>query len=289
MGYVESYFSSRVRGWQSLGWLPPGGRFIDFGAQELAGDPRTICADLAALGLDVDKVPRVAEVFRALGIDYVAIDVDTSNGAVFFDLNTQAPPSNWLGAFDFVNNAGTIEHLVYPLNALHVAHDIVKVGGVVCHSVPMLGHRKHGLFNLTPKFWSELMLANRYEPLETFIDFQDDDRAFGYTGFTLRDSAGNHLARTTVPNAWGNVTYRKTRSAPFIIPTDHLLFPLGGLVAADLQRNYERLAQARPVAPVVPLRPSGTVAASAGSIGQFLLWRLYVRVWLALKPLLPRW
>jgi hypothetical protein len=133
------------------------------------------------------------------------------------------------------------------------------------------------------------MLANRYEQLEAFIDFQDDDRAFGYSGFTLRDPAGNHLRQACVPNAWGHVTYRKTRAAPFIIPTDHLLLPLGGLCAADLRRNYDRLAQARAVAPAVPLRPTGSVAASVGSIGKFLLWKLYVRTWLALKPLLPRW
>jgi SAM-dependent methyltransferase len=135
MAHAETHFSSHVRVWQSRGWLPPGGRLIDLGAQEFAGDRRMICADLATLGIKIDTVPRVAEVYRALGIDYVAIDVDGFPGSVFFDLNAQAPPPNWLHAFDFVNNEGTIEHLVNPLNALHVAHDIVKVGGVVYHSV----------------------------------------------------------------------------------------------------------------------------------------------------------
>jgi hypothetical protein len=106
------------------------------------------------------------------------------------------------GAFDMVNNEGAIEHLVNPMNGLHVAHDLVKVGGVVHHSVSMHGHRKHGLFNATPKLWSELMLANRYQPLQAVIDFQEDDTSFGYTGFTVRDSAGRPSTTARASNAW---------------------------------------------------------------------------------------
>jgi SAM-dependent methyltransferase len=287
VAYSENYFSQRVRHWQAQGWLPQGGRLIDFGAQVLHGDPAVIRGELATLGISLDR-PTVADVYRALGVDYIAIDVDGSNGSLFFDLNTQAPPADWIGAFDMVNNEGTIEHLANPMNGLHVAHDLVKVGGVVCHSAPMVGHRKHGLFNPTPKMWSNLMLANRYQQLEALIDFQEDDPSFGYTDFTVRDRTGKHTSRATASNAWVHLAYRKTRDAPFAVPTDHLLFPLGQVVSADLSSNFERWAAARPVAPAHVLRPTGPLACALGSIAKFLAWKLSVGAWLAVKGLLPR-
>jgi SAM-dependent methyltransferase len=286
MGYRENYFQS-VRHWQSAGWLPPGGRLIDFGAQGFSGDPTAIKNDLAGLGIDLDR-PTVAEAYRALGIDYIAIDVDASNGSLFFDLNTQVPPPEWIGAFDMVNNEGTIEHLANPMNGLQVAHELVKVGGVVRHSVPMLGHRKHGLFNATPKLWSELMIANRYQCLEAFIDFQEDDPSFAYAGFIVRDNKGRPCSAAPASNAWVTLTYRKTRDAPFEIPTDHLLFPLGSVVAEDLRRNFEQWSAARPIAQAHPLRPSATVTASLASIVKFTAWKTSMWLWLGLKPLFPR-
>jgi hypothetical protein len=287
MGYRENYFSQRVRQWQLAGWLPQGGRLIDFGAQAFSGDPASIKNDLAGLGVKLDR-PTVADAYRALGVDYIAIDVDASNGSLFFDLNTQAPPPEWIGAFDMVNNEGTIEHLANPTNALHVSHDLVKVGGVVHHSVPMLGYRKHGLFNATPKMWSELMLANHYQPLEAFIDFGEDDVSFGYTGFTVRDSSKRPCDPPPASNAWVTLVYRKTRDRPFVIPTDHLLFPLGSVVAAELTRNFDRWAAARPVAQPHALRPSATVAASLASVVKFAAWKASAGVWLGLRRLIPR-
>jgi hypothetical protein len=84
----------------------------------------------------------------------------------------------------------------------------------------MLGHRKHGLFNATPKLWSELMLANRYQPLQAVIDFQEDDTSFGYTGFTVRDSAGRPSTTARASNAWitlgGAITSRSLVRTPSV-------------------------------------------------------------------------
>jgi len=287
MGYTENYFSQRVSQWQLAGWLPKGGRLIDFGAQAFSGDSNSIKSDLAGLGIDLDRLT-VADAYQALGIGYVAIDVDASSGSLFFDLNAQAPPSQWIGAFDMVNDEGTIEHLANPMNALHVAHDVVKVGGVVHHSVPMLGHRKHGLFNPTPKMWSELMLVNHYQPLEAFIDFQEEDLSFAYSGFIVRDSKKRPYTEARASNAWVELSYRKTRDAPFVIPTDHLLFPLGGVVADHLGRNFEQWAASRPIAQLDAALPSGTITASLASMAKFAAWRASIQIWLGVKRLIPR-
>jgi hypothetical protein len=88
-------------------------------------------------------------------------------------------------------------------------------------------------------------------------------------------------------NACVTVAFRKTRDAPFVIPTDHLLFPLGSVVAAELRGNFDQCAAARPVAQAHALRPSATVAASLASIVKFTAWKVGVTVWLGLKRLIP--
>lgn len=157
MGYNADYFSTRVASWLNQGWLFPGARLIDFGAQEFYCDPQAAREHTRAFLLARGKTPGeadavvgrdgtilVAEVYRALGVDYVAIDVDEAHGSTFFDLNTFAPPSEWIGAFDMVNNEGTIEHLINPINGFQVTHELLKPGGVAHHSVPLTGCREHG-------------------------------------------------------------------------------------------------------------------------------------------------
>ena len=131
MGYSPLYFPCHVQGWLEAGWLKPGQALMDFGAQEFDSGP---CdgAFLRTHGLPDNATIR--EVYEKLGIKYHSIDVDGAHGSTFFDLNSQAPPADWLGAFDFVNNEGTIEHLVNPINGFQVAHEMTKVGGVIRHS-----------------------------------------------------------------------------------------------------------------------------------------------------------
>ncbi len=122
-------------------------------------------------GIIGSGMPRVGSIYEMLGIDYTAIDVDNAVGSTFFDLNTYATPPEWLGTFDFVNDEGTIEHLVTPINCFHVAHDLVKVGGVIRHSFPLIGWREHGFFYPTTKFCAHLVGDNGYELLQADVQF----------------------------------------------------------------------------------------------------------------------
>jgi SAM-dependent methyltransferase len=230
----------------------------------------------------------VANIYRALGVDYVAIDVDPSYGAVFFDLNTFSPPPHWIGTFDMLNNEGTIEHPANPINGFQVAHELLKVGGVACHSMPMIGHVKHGLFNPTPKLWSDLMLANRYETLAAVIELQEDDPEFGFTGFEVHDRTGSRVSHAAMMNAWAHVAYRKTSDAQFVIPTDHLNFPLGQVVTRELRSNHERYAGFRLEAKPSNWRSKAGVPASIISVLKFVLWKMYVHIRLSIKPPIPR-
>jgi hypothetical protein len=110
--------------------------------------------------------PKVASIYDAFGVNYTAIDVDSAHGSKFFDLNTSESPIYWRNTFNFVNNEGTIEHLVNPINGFLVAHETVKVGGVVRHSLPLIGWRDHGFLCPTTKFYAHLVGVNGYEPLQ---------------------------------------------------------------------------------------------------------------------------
>jgi hypothetical protein len=97
---------------------PPSGKIADFGLQEFHGDQaearrvtaeflrrydvpdsqvEQICSPVRALS--------VADVYRALGHKYVAIDVQQAKTVHFFDLNCFAPPDAWCMSFDRVLSA----------------------------------------------------------------------------------------------------------------------------------------------------------------------------------------
>jgi SAM-dependent methyltransferase len=274
MGYHAEYFPTHVAHWLDQGWLFPGARLIEFGAQEFYCDPQAARerarAFLLARGKSeaeiTDAIGRsgtlpVADVYRALGIDYLAIDVDGAYGSTFFDLNTFAPPPEWVGRFDMVNNEGTIEHLINPINGFQVAHELIKPGGVARHSVPLAGWWDHGLFHPTSSFYLALLNENRYELLEASAAAQPA-RPWDDQLFKLAD-------RRDIPNVWGSIVYRKQADEAFRPPADHLLTARAGAIASRLAADWAAFSVHR-------------LHGDTPQRSRFDLWRwmLYTRRWL---------
>lgn len=274
MGYTADYFPTHVARWLDEGWLFPGARLIDFGAQEFYCDPQAARehtrAFLAARGKDPAAIDAaigrsgailVADAYRALGIDYVAIDVDGAYGSTFFDLNTFAPPPEWIGAFDMVNNEGTIEHLINPINGFQVTHELLKPGGVARHSTPLSGWREHGLFHPTSGFYLAILNENRYELLE--------GRADGQAPKSWDDQLFKVVGRLDVVDLWGLIIYRKQSDDAFRPPADHLLTARAGAIASRLAANWSGYTAHR-------------FHGDAPRRGSFDLWRwlIYTRRWL---------
>ena len=274
MGYAADYFSTHVARWLDEGWLFPGARLIDFGAQEFYCDPEAARehtrAFLGARGKTTTEIDAavgrsgailVADVYRALGIDYVAIDVDGAYGSTFFDLNTFAPPPEWRGAFDMVNNQGTVEHLINPINGFQVTHELLKTGGIARHSVPLAGCGDHGLFHATSGFYLAMVNENRYELLEAVAEAGPvrpwDDQLF-------------KLAQgPDILELWGLIIYRKQIDEAFRPPADHLFTPHAGAIASRLAADWAAFSARR-------------FHGDAPRRGRFDLWRwlLYTRRWL---------
>ena len=274
MGYSAEYFSRHVARWLDERWLFPGARLIEFGAQEFYCDPQAARdhtrAFLVARGKSVTEIDAaigrsgtfpVANVYRALGIDYLAIDVDEAYGSTFFDLNTFAPPPEWIGAFDMVNNEGTIEHLINPINGFQLTHELLKPGGVARHNAPLTGCWDHGLFHPTSGFYLAMVNENRYELLEGRADFQPA-RPWDDPLFKLAE-------QHDIPSLWGLIIYRKQIDEAFRPPADHLLTPRAGAIASRLAANWAAYSARR-------------FHGDAPRRGRFDLWRwlLYTRRWL---------
>jgi SAM-dependent methyltransferase len=226
MGYAADYFQVHVARWLDEGWLFPGARLIEFGAQEFNCDLGEARKHTSAFLLDrsstrLDDVLSIASVYRAVGVDYTSIDVDGSWGSTFFDLNTFAPPPEWTAAYDMVNNEGTIEHLANPVNGFQVAHELLKVGGLARHSIPLTGWPEHGLLYPTKKFYDLLIWENGYEVLEQRADNEDQ------------------------ASRWLHLTYRKRSDRAFRVPFDHLTRPNASAIGARLTNNWRVFAQRR--------------------------------------------
>jgi SAM-dependent methyltransferase len=259
MGYVADYFAGRVGSWIESGWLPRSGNVADFGAQEFQGDQaeakRQTGEFLRSYGIDEARIEEVcspsrplsvASVYRAMGFDYAAIDVQDAEGVRLFDLNTDAPPLEWRATFDLVNNEGAIEHLTNPINGFQVAHELLKVGGVAVHSIPLAGHTNHGLMHPTIKFYNRLVGANDYELLLAEISIGQSQPHAADQRFVLRDRNGLPIARRVdFINAWLHFAYRKTDPAEFRAPFAHWNSDDSGELDDRVSRNVAAYARNR--------------------------------------------
>jgi hypothetical protein len=246
MGYGPLYFPIHVQGWLDGGWLKPGHALMDFGAQEFNSGPCD-SAFLHKHGLPASATIR--EIYETLGIKYHSIDVDGAHGSTFFDLNTGAQAPAWRGAFDFVNNEGTIEHLVNPINGFHVAHEIAKAGAVIRHSFPLIGWPDHGFVNPTPKFYAHMIGDNGYELLRAKALMSEPTQFKDALFKTVIDETkGGDVVAVAVPmtNLWAELTYRKTSERPFVIPVDHVEGLQADKARLLLRQRYDCLARARP-------------------------------------------
>lgn len=100
------------------------------------------------------------EVFAALGASMRCIDVNPSRGEEEkLDLNEEWPTREYIGEFDLVIDAGTIEHCANIGQAIRNAMLAVRPGGHVFHSPP-LSMVNHGFYNVCPTLLYDMYTQN---------------------------------------------------------------------------------------------------------------------------------
>jgi SAM-dependent methyltransferase len=253
------------------GHIPRACRYLDFGSQNLFGEfPRPQVEDFLAVFSSRDRYSpnltqpsaKIEALMAAADFDYIAFDMYTHSRTRKLDLNFDSLPDSMCGTFDVVANFGTSEHVSNQYNVFKVAHDALKVGGVMYSTLPFFGGIDHGLLNYHPKFFTTLITNNSYQPL--YWDFSDVF-AGGADSYRNLLTAGNGSAweGKYVGSALMNVIFKRTTSAPFRPPTDSVL-------AGDISLGYptvnEILERAPSWNPLTTLESSNSeVAASVPS------------------------
>lgn len=122
--------------------------------------------------LDVRRVHLgyAAELWRACGLEYTAIDTSTEIPVLNLDLNFDSVPPAHVGRYQLVLNFGTTEHVCNQLNALKVIHDLCAPDGWMYHVVPFSAYQNHGFFRYNPKFFWSLCRSNDYGYADLRVD-----------------------------------------------------------------------------------------------------------------------
>lgn len=214
------------------GDLAPGARICDIGATQLIGNAAkegarsflSFYAERSSNAVQPEQVPEqklneistggfLGDLLLLAGFQYQALDIFHGTNTILFDLNVHAPGPKLIGNFDLVMNFGTTEHVFNQLRAFQTIHDLMKVGAIVYHDLPLSGYFDHALFRYDPMFFRVISEANSYESLLQEISIgaeqpvPGDLRRQGYTPATYLDGGIE-------------VVLRRTSEAPFRIPLE---------------------------------------------------------------------
>src|SRR5262249_51059083 len=145
-----------------------------------------------------------------------------------------------------VNNEGTIEHLVNPINGFQVAHEMARVGGIIRHNGPLSGMREHGFMYPTAKFYAHMSGDNAYEVLRAAVRLTGAPTPFDDPFFTIRPEG---LALIDVAF---ELIVRKTRESPFVFPVDQLQCSASQALKSRLNSNMAEYSKRRLASDTTP-------------------------------------
>jgi hypothetical protein len=116
------------------------------------------------------------------GYDYDSIDINGFGDSILMDLNVEVLEHK--KQYDFLTDFGTFEHVNNFYMALKNMHNFCKVGGMMVHILPALGHwPNHGSWRAQRPFWIKLGKANGYKIRDvhedkTWIGGHDSDQIY---------------------------------------------------------------------------------------------------------------
>jgi hypothetical protein len=103
--------------------------------------------------------------FSAMGFERVdSMDYSEYQGAsIIYDLNNPNVPDGYCNLYDFIVDAGTMEHIFNLPNALQAIFKMLKPGGTFFFDQPVFYHVNHGFYNVSPCLYYEYFLQNNWK------------------------------------------------------------------------------------------------------------------------------
>jgi hypothetical protein len=199
-------------------------RIVELGSQVLVchGNQQAVLNLFDAFGLprlEPQELKRLAEgaparaMFERFGMKYTCIDASGEHGALKWDLNFDQCTPEHRGAYEFVTNHGTTEHLLNQFNAFKMVHELAAEGGLIMHALPFLSYVDHGYFTYQPNLFIDLARANGYALLGMWLNIDKD-----LTHFIPWDRGLEKHLRTDNSDSLLLVLYRKTADREFAVP-----------------------------------------------------------------------
>lgn len=112
--------------------------------------------------------------YTTKGVNHTSIDINGRDGSLPLDLDCPVP-KNLENKFDVITNYGTTEHVNNQYAVFKNIHVMCKVGCIVIHGVPLIGHwRKHCRYYYSIPFFEGLAAMCNY----TIIYLKIFDTAF---------------------------------------------------------------------------------------------------------------
>jgi SAM-dependent methyltransferase len=120
-----------------------------------------------------EGAPYADKFFRLLGAtEVVSFDNSDYEGAsVVHDMNSPIPP-HCRGAFDFVYDGGTLEHIFNFPQAIRNCMDLLKVGGTFVTSTPANNFMGHGFYQFSPELFFRLFCPENGFRLGRMLAFE---------------------------------------------------------------------------------------------------------------------
>ena len=111
-------------------------------------------------------------VFLCLGFDHIeTMDYSQYEGAdLIYDLNQVNVPIDLAHRYDFILDAGTIEHVFHFPNVLENIYRFLKPNGTFIFDQPSFYGITHGFYNFSPAVYYEYFLVNNYR-INSFISY----------------------------------------------------------------------------------------------------------------------
>jgi SAM-dependent methyltransferase len=173
----------------------------------------------------------LGEILTAAGLGYESIDIADGYRTTLLDLNRDALPKPFAGAFDLVMNVGTSEHVLDQAAVFRLVHEATRPGGLMFHQLPAAGFANHGYYCYTPRLFCDLAGYNGYEIVEMWFDGPSAHDALlsavksyrhiypALDDLLVRADLGEKEAtvgQVLVPDISINLLYRRKSNAPFV-------------------------------------------------------------------------